>query len=459
MPREPKALNRKALNTRTENYVLRGRGGEAIPGYASDGLIACHACDGAHRIVPLPAGGKALCGRCGGLLYRNLPRSIDHSAALYLAALILFLLANTFPFVALRYGDRVEQSLLISGAFALQKAGMGELGLLVLLTSVVFPFLTICGMLYLLLPLRFGVRPAWMTPVWRVVRAISPWSLIGVFMLGLLVSVVKLQDLATIIPGIAFYALVGLLVVSSAAAASFDPAAVWPRLGPIVKGQSGGSAAALGYATCHTCDLLVARPEAGRPWVCPRCKSRVHGMRTPDSFSKTWAMLAAATLLLIPANIYPVMTVIRFGHGEPNTILSGVVHLVEDGAWPLALLVFFASFVVPITKIASLSLLLVTTQRGSAWRLRDRTLLYRVTEAVGAWSMIDVFLVGILVALVQMDALATVRPGLGATFFGAAVVLTMLAAHAFDPRLVWDRARSKTSGRNSGRISSRASRR
>lgn len=416
----------------------------AIPGYAPDGLTACPACDGAHRIVAVPEGGKALCSRCGGLLYRNLPRSLDHSAALYLAALILFLIANTFPFVALRYGDRMEQSVLISGAFALQKAGMAELGVLVLLTSVVFPFLTICGMLYLLLPLRLGVRPRWMTPVWRFVRAISPWSLIGVFMLGLLVSVVKLQDLATIIPGVALYALVGLLVVSSAATAGFDPSALWPRLGPVPdaapEAPAGASAASLGYAACDTCDLLVRAPERGGRWTCPRCGSALHGMRRPESESRTWAFLSAATLLLIPANVYPVMTVTRFGQGEPSTILSGVVHLVEDGAWPLGLLVFFASFVVPVTKIASLALLLVTVRRGSAWRKRDRTLLYRVTEAVGAWSMIDVFLVGILVALVQMDALATVRPGIGATFFGAAVVLTMMAAHAFDPRLVWDRA-------------------
>ena len=131
------------------------------------------------------------------------------------------------------------------------------------------------------------------------------------------------------------------------------------------------------------------------------------------------------------------------GQGEPNTILSGVVHLAEDGAWPLAALVFFASFVVPITKIGALALLSVTVQRGSSWRLRDRTILYRVTEAVGAWSMIDIFLVGILVSLVRMDALASVRPDIGATFFAAAVVLTMLAAHSFDPRLVWDRAGKK----------------
>jgi paraquat-inducible protein A len=169
-------------------------------------------------------------------------------------------------------------------------------------------------------------------------------------------------------------------------------------------------------------------------------------MRAANSISRTWAYLAAATLLLIPANLYPVMTVTRFGMGEPNTILSGVVHLVEDGAWPLGLLVFFASFIVPISKIAALAFLLFTVQRGSTWRLRDRTRLYRVTEVVGAWSMVDIFLVGILVCLVRMDGLATVYPGIGASFFGAAVVLTLMAAHSFDPRLVWDRAAATGTG-------------
>lgn len=173
-----------------------------IPGYEPNGLIACGACDSMHRIVDIPPGGKALCRCCGGQLYRNMPRSLDHSAALYLASFLLFLLANTFPFVALQYGDRIEQSLLVSGGLALLQAGMSEIGLLVILTSVVFPFISISAMLYLLLPLRLGIRPPKMILVWRLVRAVSPWSLIGVFMLGLLVSVVKLQDLAMIIPGI-----------------------------------------------------------------------------------------------------------------------------------------------------------------------------------------------------------------------------------------------------------------
>ena len=414
-------------------------------GYTADGLMACHACDGAHRIVAVPVGGEALCQRCGSLLYANRPHSLDRATALYVAAFILFMLANVFPFIALKFGDRVEQSLLISGGLALQKAGMPEIGLLVLLTSVIFPFLTICAMLYLLVPLRLGFTPRWKTPVWRFVRAISPWSLMGVFMLGLLVSVLKLQDLAAIVPGVAFYSFIGLLIVASAAAASFDPAVIWSRIGPVSRptqvgelvGNTIENAADIGYLTCHTCDLLVAHTAHSARTNCPRCGSSVHAIEPAQSLSRTWAYLSTATVLLIPANIFPVMTVIRFGQGEPNTIMSGVLHLIHDGAWPLGLLVFFASVVVPISKIAAISSLLVSVQRGSSWRRRDRTLLYRMTEAVGAWSMIDIFLVGILVALVRMDGLATIYPGIGATFFGAAVVMTMLAAHAFDPRMMW----------------------
>jgi paraquat-inducible protein A len=414
--------------------------------YVADGLIACHSCDGLHRIAPVPEGGKALCTRCGALLYRNVANSLDRSAALYLSAFLLFLLANLYPIIGLKVGDRVEQTLLVSGALALHRQGMGELGLLVLLTSVVFPLLTIGGMLYVLLPLRLGQRPPGKVAAWRMVRALSSWSLIGVFMLALLVSVVKLQDIATIVPGIGLYAFVGLLCVSAAAAANFDPSVVWPRVGPPAAGVTGGSAAAHGFAACHACDLLVPLPGTGARGgypgeaECPRCGSTVHGARIADSSARTWALVISATLLLVPANLYPVMTVMQYGAGEPSTILAGVVHLIEAGMWPLAMLVFFASFVVPFTKIAVLVLLLVTVRRGTAWRVRDRSLLYRVVEAVGAWSMVDVFLVGILVALVQMDALARVLPGIGVTFFAASVVLTIFAAHSFDPRLVWDRA-------------------
>lgn len=404
--------------------------------------MACHECDLLHRIAPLAPGGKALCTRCAALLYRNVPESLDRATALYLTSLMLWAMANAFPFVSLKLSGRVEENLMFSGPLALARAGMPEIGVLVFLTSILFPLLTIAGTLYVLLPLRFGLRFPGVAPAYRMVRLLTPWSLIGVFMLGLLVSIVKLLDLADVVPGTGLYAFAGLLLVSSAAHANLDHGAIWPRVGPLPAGagQAGATAAALGMTSCHTCELLVpAALQAGHA-RCPRCGSTVHGLRRPDSIARTWALLGSAALMLIPANLYPVMTVIQFGQGDPNTILSGVMHLIDSGMWPLGMLVFFASFVVPLSKIAVLVMLLLTVQKGSAWRRRDRTLLYRVTEVVGAWSMIDIFLVGILVALVNMDALASVRPGVGAIFFGAAVVLTMLAAMSFDPRLIWDRA-------------------
>ena len=143
-------------------------------------------------------------------------------------------------------------------------------------------------------------------------------------------------------------------------------------------------------------------------------------------------------MLLIPANLYPILTVIRFGQGEPNTILSGVLHLIEDGLWGLAMIVFVASIVVPVTKLVVLSFLLLTVQYKSNWRPRDRTLLYRVTEVIGAWSMVDIFLVGLLSSLVSLDALSTIEPGIGASYFAGAVLLTIFAAQSFDSRLIWD---------------------
>jgi paraquat-inducible protein A len=148
-------------------------------------------------------------------------------------------------------------------------------------------------------------------------------------------------------------------------------------------------------------------------------------------------------MLYIPANIYPVLTVVRLGAGQPSTILGGVRELLELGMWPLAALVFFASVVVPVLKLVGLGILLISTQMGTDWALNDRIVLYRIVEAIGRWSMIDIFMESILVALVQFGQLASVYPGPGAVAFAAVVILTMLAARSFDPRLMWDNARPR----------------
>ena len=195
-----------------------------------------------------------------------------------------------------------------------------------------------------------------------------------------------------------------------------------------------------GLLACHECSLVC---EAGREksharLLCPRCGAALHA-RKPDSIARTWALLIAAAILYIPANLLPVMTTVSMGVERTDTILSGAAYLLLSGSWPLALIVFVASIMVPLLKIIILIFLLISVQRRSSWHPRDRTHLYRITEAIGRWSMVDIYVVTVLAALVKLGATATVQAGVGAVFFGAVVVTTMLAAMSFDPRLIWDR--------------------
>jgi paraquat-inducible protein A len=200
------------------------------------------------------------------------------------------------------------------------------------------------------------------------------------------------------------------------------------------------TALSISCASCHDCGLLT-RLRAGRTHgaLCPRCGAELH-LRKPRSLERTWALAIAAALCYLPANLLPIMTVTSLGKSESDTIMSGVIYFLESGDWPLAVIIFTASIFVPVMKLGILFFLLVSVHRGSAWRPVDRTRMYRLTEAIGRWSMVDVFVITIMVALVRLGNLATIEASAGAVFFGAVVVLTIFAAESFDPRLIWDRS-------------------
>ena len=189
-------------------------------------------------------------------------------------------------------------------------------------------------------------------------------------------------------------------------------------------------------ASCPTCGLLV-RLAPGRHAHCPRCGDAVH-LRKTNSIRNTWALLLSAIAMYLPANVLPIMSVVSLGSTQSDTIMSGVIYFLKHGDWPLALIIFVASVLVPLLKMLALIYLLLSVQRRSPLRRNQRTRLYRLTELVGRWSMVDVFVVALLVALVQVGNLATIEPAAGAVAFASVVILTMLAAMAFDPRLIWD---------------------
>jgi paraquat-inducible protein A len=160
--------------------------------------------------------------------------------------------------------------------------------------------------------------------------------------------------------------------------------------------------------------------------------------RKSNSLRRTWALVIAAFIFYIPANVLPITVVTSLGKTQADTIMSGVIYFVHTGMWPIALVIFVASVAVPLIKLFVLAFLLISVQRKWKWRPEDRTRLYRIAEAVGRWSMVDIFVVTILVALVKLGGLATIDAGPAASYFAAVVVTTMFAAMSFDPRLIWD---------------------
>ncbi|WP_244816527.1 paraquat-inducible protein A [Caballeronia sp. Lep1P3] len=407
-------------------------------------LVACHECDLLQRETALARGGVARCARCGAQLYRDRPDGLNRALACTLGALAAFAIANAYPIVGLDVGGTVVQTTLLGAVRVLYVEGMWPLAALVFATSFAMPLLEMSAMTFLLLPMRFGRTPLGARAAFRALHAVRPWGMTEVLILGFLVALVKLAHIASVLPGIALFGFGAVMLLISGASASFDAREFWTRISghaAFVADRSirARTAAEARLFVCHDCALLSKVPPHASEGRCPRCHARLH-VRKPDSIARTWALLIAAMVLNVPANVLPVMYTSSLFGAQDDTIMSGVAYLWVSGSWPLAIVVFIASIAVPMLKIVALVLLVTSTQFHSRWMPERRTRVYRIVEFVGRWSMLDIYVITVLVALVQFNALATIHAGTAAIAFGAVVVLTMLAAMTFDPRLMWDAA-------------------
>jgi paraquat-inducible protein A len=405
-------------------------------------LLECHDCGTIQRLPAMPPNARALCPQCDAHLRHTRADPFSLPLALNLTGLMMFGIGAFWTLLSVSTAGQLRNANLLTGPEELGSFGLWELSVVVLTTTFAAPLVRILSMIVVLVGLRLPHRPPGIRMVFAWIERLRPWSMVEIFLLGLFVAYVRLSGIAHIDLGPAILALATLTVTMLAADIMLDPQAVWEALdAQKPRDASHPPPASLLGATMHLmgCDTcrLVTRGRDGA--LCPRCGFALHH-RKPQSLARTWALVLAALILYIPANTYPFLTIIRFGSGEPSTILQGVRELFDIGEWPLALLVFFASVSVPVLKLVGRILLLTTTMAGVRTQRRDRTVLYRVLDAVGRWSMIDVFMESILVALVQFGAVVTIIPGPGAIAFASVVILTMFAARTFDPRLVWDRA-------------------
>jgi len=190
---------------------------------------------------------------------------------------------------------------------------------------------------------------------------------------------------------------------------------------------------------CHTCNLVV-RIDDKHPHqtlICPRCGAKLHP-RIHHSLIITWMLVCLALIFYIPANVLPMTRVVGLGQIQEDTIMSGVIYFIQSGSWYIGMVIFIASVFVPMLKLSMLIYLLMSVRRKSQWRPQERTRIYRITELVGRWSMVDIYVVTILIALVNLGVIADIDAGPAALYFAAVVVITIFAAKSFDPRLIWD---------------------
>ena len=401
-------------------------------------LRECPGCGLFQTVPALLPGMSARCVRCPTILRRTSAHRIDHIIALTSAAFILLIVMCSTTLMSVETSGIKRAADLFSGPEELVRQNMGELAAVIIFVTVVAPLIRLVDILYVLIRLHERRPPNHLRRVFAWAERLRPWSMLEVFVFGVFVAYVKLGDLVTIGLMTGVYALLALTFVLVWMDSALDREAVWERL---YHGNLAGGPSDLADAVgCETCGL-VSVPEPGDP-RCPRCDSILHE-RKPNSVARTWALVIAAVIFYIPANYYPVLSVVQLGAGQPSTILGGVEELIKAGQYPLAALVFFASIAVPVLKLVGLSIMLITIQTGRSGWLRDRVRLYHIVRFIGRWSMIDIFMESLLGALVAFGSVITIEPGVGALAFCAVVILTMFAAETFDPRLMWDAAAAR----------------
>lgn len=427
-------------------------------------LIGCHDCGCLYQWHALAVRERARCGRCQLELYRwhasGPTMQTDTMVALTLAAVLVFIIAQCFPIVTLQLAGMTSGVTLLQAVGVLWGQGMGVIATMVLLCAIVFPGLELGALLYVALGLRRRIRVPGFNLVLRIVQGARHWAMTEVLMIGILITVIKMTSLARVLPHPGLFAF-GALTILCALVMRYEPRALWaladrqvPQPDGARHGQHGRhehhhqhqhqAQGATEMVACDTCGLVNRlhghAPDTSKARTdshCCRCSAALH-RRIPNSIGWTWAMLAAAALLYIPANLLPVMYTQSVGGTEGDTIMSGVLLFWNTGSKALAIIIFVASVVVPVSKLVALAWLNGSAHLRSRAAPLARTRAYRVVEFIGRWSMLDIFVVTLTVALVRFDVVASITAGPGAIAFGCVVILTMVASAQFDPRLIWD---------------------
>ncbi|MEX9252971.1 membrane integrity-associated transporter subunit PqiA [Pseudenterobacter timonensis] len=402
----------------------------------ADRHILCSQCDLLVALPELGQGERAECPRCGATLTTRWDAPRQRPTAYAVAALFMLLLSNLFPFVNMKVGGMTSEVKLLEIPAVLFSEDYASLGTFFLLFVQIVPAL--CLAIILLLVNRVQMPVVLKARLARILFLLKSWGMAEIFLAGILVSFVKLMAYGDIGIGSSFIPWCLFCIVQLRAFQCVDRRWVWDDIAPApVLTQPlkvGVAGIRQGLRSCACCTAVLPADTA----VCPRCLTKGH-VRRKNSLQWTMALLVTSLMLYLPANILPIMITDLLGDKMPSTILAGVILLWGEGSYPVAMVIFIASIMVPTLKMIAIAWL-CWDAKGHGRRDSERMhLIYEVVEFVGRWSMIDVFVIAVLSALVRMGGLMSIYPAMGALMFALVVIMTMFAAMTFDPRLSWDR--------------------
>lgn len=401
--------------------------------------ILCHHCD---LLVTLPYvqdEHKSVCPRCGSLLTKYQKNSQWHTFIYALCALLMYSIAMAFLFINIRVFGVLNTITIGAIPDVLYFDNYGYLSLLFALFVLILPLVMMIALLILTAPF-FVVRPL-KRRLLVIYNRISSWSMAEIFLVGVLVSFVKLTSYGDIGINQSFVAYCLFVILQIKAVLMFNEHQAWQHIGPSVfvdKSQliAGQTGLKQGLRLCRCCHAILPAQQHR----CERCHTK--GLvRDAKGLQWTLALLVTAVILYIPANLFSIMTTVLLGSSSDSTIMSGVIYMWQSGDYPVALVIFIASIIIPIWKIVALFKLYFFSYspgKSIASCLKmNRT--YNLVEFIGRWSMIDIFVVSVLATLIRNGQMMGVYPNQGALFFATVVMLTMVAALRYDPRFIWDR--------------------
>lgn len=420
-------------------------------------VSACPGCDLLLIVPVIPDGHYLACGRCGKTISKTYHNSIDRVLILSLTGLLLYIPAMLLPLMTLSSIGLTESGNVIDTCINFFQNGYYLVALMVLVTAVIFPFFKLFLPFLISLCLKLNKHPAWLRPGLKLLKHLDEWGMVEVYLLGILITLIKMGDMASITYDPGFFCFIALVLLSIATTTYLDYNLFWFRidrtqhpemaaklnqLKAMIAEKPGRmiTAAQSAVIRCHDCGQLVPMEhnKLHLESVCPRCHSNIH-LRNNGSLARTWALVFTSLVLFVPANTLPIMQVDFLGVPEPSTILDGILYFFKDGSYGLGLIILAASILVPLFKIIGMLIILLTIRSGKNNFLKQKAGMFRFIEFIGRWSMLDIFVIALLTVMVDFGFLTSIHTAPAATYFCAVVMCTMMAAIFFDPRIMWDK--------------------